>query len=697
MILKLRTILILLMATTVISLGSGLSIWSLWASTSAAREAGISSASQQAVSGVVAIETVLGERESMILGIANMIRQGAPENDAFAMFEKFWKNYRKKFANHGALKYSNESGAGIICHRESAQEIVTARSDGTFNARNIETGENRTVTDMRQESWFQSARSSPELGYSEFHPTFCPFDRQWRRCVTIHTRVTDPNGKFIGAIGLELTMDWYGQYLKEAMERSVFPTRSFGIEKKANGSFNLIADTEEDSAELDKAAEGPSAGFINALTHGSGIFAEAVKQMPATQNDFDTRRPIHKRISSSKGTFLATYMGPFPGRPPNWMICFLMDEADLFRESRLNLYWNLAAVAAGLVFAIAATVWISVKAVQPIESVTAMAGKLERLEVEDAGHGKSSAIREVDDLRRAIGRAAVGLKSFLKYVPQELLKGYMASGQQAHTGGSLREVTVAFIDIRDYSTVSEKLEPMRLVNHLNEFLEEVCSAIANRNGTIDKFIGDSVMAFWNAPEVVERHEGEACGAMLDCIERIALASGGWKANGLPLWQPCIGIHTGEVIVGNIGSSTRLNYTIIGDAVNLASRIEGLNRVYGTRALISEATLANAGNRFLTRPIDLVAVKGKTVPVLVHELLGWKDHAPENLRALAASTTAAHALLVGRNYAEARRAYEAIISNHPDDTVARVMAKRCAEFEQLPPPADWSGVFRLKSK
>ena len=697
MILKLRTILILLMATTVVSLGTGLSFWTLWNSTSAAREAGISSASQQAVSGVIAIEYVLSERESMITSIARMLRQGASAGEAFGMFEKFWKNYRRRFANHGSLKYSDNTGCGLICHRESGQEIVTMRADGTFVARNMETGESRTVPDMRLEGWFEAARASPEIGYSELHPTLCPCDGKWRRCVTIHTPVTDASGKFIGAIGLELTMDWYTEYLKQAMHRSAFQTRSFAVEKRADGLFNLIADTEEDIAELDKSATGPSAGFIDALTHGNGIYAEAIKAMPNTQDDFDSRKPVHKRISTANRTFMVTYLSPFPGRPPNWMIGFLLDEADLFRGATQQLYLNLALVAVGLVIAIAATAWISVKAVQPIESVTAMAGKLERLEIDEAGQGKSSAIREVDDLRRAIGRAAVGLKSFLKYVPQELLKGYMASGEHAHTGGMLRNVTVVFIDIRDYSSVSEKLGPMPLVNHLNAFLEEVCSSIAARQGTIDKFIGDSVMAFWNAPEAVEGHEGEACAAMLDCIDRVARASTDWTTQGLPLWQPCIGIHTGEVIVGNIGSSARLNYTIIGDAVNLASRIEGLNRVYGTQTLISEATRANIGGDFLTRPVDLVAVKGKSFPVLVHELLGWKSKAPEKIVELAASTAAAHAHLVGRNYGQARRDYEGILSRHPDDGVAKVMAQRCAELEKSPPPADWSGVFRLKMK
>ncbi|MFM7113546.1 MAG: PDC sensor domain-containing protein, partial [Planctomycetota bacterium] len=225
MVLKLRTILILLMATTVVSLGTGLSIWSLWASTSAARDAAISSASQQAVSGVIAVEHVLGERESLISSVATMIGQGASEQEAFAIFGKFWKNFRKNFVNHGAFKYSKLSGAGVIAHRESPEEIVTRQIDGSFLAFDVKTGKTRIVPDMRQERWFQAARESKEVGYLEMRPTLCPFDGKWRRCITIHTPVIDRNGKFIGAIGLELTMDWYRQFLMEAMDRSAFPTR----------------------------------------------------------------------------------------------------------------------------------------------------------------------------------------------------------------------------------------------------------------------------------------------------------------------------------------------------------------------------------------------------------------------------------------------------------------------------------------
>lgn len=697
MLLKLRTILILLMAALVIGLGTTLSMWSLWSSTSAARDAGLASASEQAVAGVMAIEHVLGEREAMISSIAEMIRQGASENDAFDMFERFWLNYKKKFQNHGSLKYAKESGGGIICHRESAREVVTRGETGKYTAKNTETGQTRPVSDMRLEPWYVSARDSAGQGYTELHPTHCPFDGQWRRCVTIYQKVIDSQGRFSGAIGVELTMDWYADYLNQAMNRSVFASRSFAVERKKDGTFNLIADTAENSARLDNSAAGPSAGFIDAMTHGNGILSEAVRAMPDSLSDFNALKPIHKSISTKSGPYLATYLGPFPGRPPDWMICFLINEDDLFRPARKHLYTHLATVALGLVAAIALAAWISVKAVQPIESVTAMAGKLERLEVEDAGHGETSAIREVDDLSRAISRATVGLRSFLKYVPQELLKGYMASGQHAQTGGVLREVTVAFIDIKDYSSVSEKLGPMELVTHLNRFLEEVCGAVSGRRGTVDKFIGDAVMAFWNAPEEIEGHAREACGAMADCLSRIESVSPEWKALGLPVWEPRIGIHTGEVIVGNIGSNSRLNYTIIGDAVNLASRLEALNRTYGTAALMTEATRALAGSQFLTRPVDLVAVKGKSVPVLVHELMGRTDSASPSLKQLAVATAEAHSKLAAREYGAARGAYAAILASHPEDTLSRVMAERCAELEANPPRAEWSGVFRLNTK
>ncbi|MBM4095544.1 MAG: hypothetical protein FJ261_02070 [Planctomycetes bacterium] len=275
MILKFRTILILLMATTVVSLGTGLSIWSLWTSTSAARDAAISSASQQAVSGVIAVEHVIGVRESLISSVATMIGHGGPEQEAVDNLIKYWKNFRlsKNFVNHGAFKYSKLSGAGVIAHRESPEEIVTRQIDGSFLALDVRTGKTRIVPDMRQEPWFQAARESKEVGYLDMRPTLCPFDGKWRRCITIHTPVIDRNGKFIGAIGLELTMDWYRQFLMEAMDRSAFPTRSFGVEKKADGTLNLIADTEEETDKLDMFAEGQSEGFVDALTYGDGIFS----------------------------------------------------------------------------------------------------------------------------------------------------------------------------------------------------------------------------------------------------------------------------------------------------------------------------------------------------------------------------------------------------------------------------------------
>ena len=196
-------------------------------------------------------------------------------------------------------------------------------------------------------------------------------------------------------------------------------------------------------------------------------------------------------------------------------------------------------------------------------------------------------------------------------------------------------------------------QPTEVVEMLNEYFSLVTVPILEQGGNVNKYIGDAVMSFWNAPIRVPGHARQAFSAALVGRKALDTANAQWKAAGLPVFVTRMGINTGEVIVGNIGSSVRLNYTIIGDAVNLASRIEGLNRVYGTQTLISEATRANIGGDFLTRPVDLVAVKGKSFPVLVHELLGWKSKAPEKLVELAASTSAAHALLVGRNYGQAR--------------------------------------------
>ena len=205
------------------------------------------------------------------------------------------------------------------------------------------------------------------------------------------------------------------------------------------------------------------------------------------------------------------------------------------------------------------------------------------------------------------------------------------------------------------------------------------------------------MSFWNAPIRVPGHARQAFSAALVGRKALDTANARWKAAGLPVFVTRMGIHTGEVIVGNIGSSVRLNYTIIGDAVNLASRLESLNNQYGTAILVSEPARFEAGKEFLTRPVDLVAVKGKSEPVLVHELMGWRSEATPEALELARLTADAHQLYRDRRFQEALNAYAAINKKWLADTLSEIMAEKAHELSTNPPPSDWSGVFRAKTK
>lgn len=694
---KLRTYLIILMGAIVLGLGSALTLWDLRASLHTSREYAQATAAEQAVVGVMAIEHILDDRKGFIKTISELLKNGTKETVAFDIFDHFWASYKRKFPHNGALKYATPSGSGFICHRDTNREIVEPGPGGAFTAANAETGERRQVPDMRLEPWYRDAAASNRGGVTELHPIFCPVDGKWRRGVTIFEPVTRKDGVLLGVLGFELSLDWYAEFARKALNRSVYDDRVILLEKRRDGTFNLIADTEIEPDTHDTMASDPPGGIIDALNHKDPVVAAATLALKNSSADFEATSPIHRTIRAAGTNRLATYLGPFPGNPPDWMACFLVNESELIHPALRQLGGHLATVATGLALAIAVAAWFSVRMVRPIEGVTKMAGRLERLEIEEPRPGSPTTILEVDDLRRAINKAMAGLASFIKYIPHELIREYMAGRRQARPGGTLREITISFIDIKGYSSVSENFDPAVLVAHLNRFLEEACESITTHKGTVDKFIGDSVMAFWNAPEDVAGHPGAACDAMLDCLERMDKAAAKWVAAGLPAWEPRIGVHTGEVIVGNIGSNARLNYTIIGDAVNLASRVEGLTRAYGARVLITEATRSKAGGRFLTRPVDMVAVKGKLEPVLLHELMAWACKASPTLRNLAMATGRAHAMLSARDFGAARRAYAAILDDHPADTLSKIMAARCEELEKSPPPPEWSGIFRHKAK
>ncbi|MEN9675227.1 MAG: hypothetical protein RIS76_1123, partial [Verrucomicrobiota bacterium] len=240
---------------------------------------------------------------------------------------------------------------------------------------------------------------------------------------------------------------------------------------------------------------------------------------------------------------------------------------------------------------------------------------------------------------------------------------------EARLGGHSAHLTLLFTDIVDFTHVAESADPQVLVEQLGEYLAVVSGLIHEHHGIVDKYIGDGVMAFWGAPRPDPAQAVHAARAALEIQGKLDTLNVAWAAAGRPMFHTRIGLNSGEVVVGNIGSEDRLNYTAIGDPVNLASRLESLNRYYGTRILLSDATRMAAGDVLLTRPVARVSVKGSQRGIVVYELLGLTADADETaMRRVEMSEAAFESLDAGRT-AEAAARYGALLSEFPGDGVA----------------------------
>jgi adenylate cyclase len=241
------------------------------------------------------------------------------------------------------------------------------------------------------------------------------------------------------------------------------------------------------------------------------------------------------------------------------------------------------------------------------------------------------------------------------------------------------------------------MTPEGLVKFLNEYLTAMTDVVFKHDGLLDKYIGDAVMAVWGAPLDQPDHARRACLTALDMLEELHRLQKKWSAEGLPGLNIGIGVNAGPMVVGNMGSDRRFNYTVMGDSVNTGSRLEGLNKVYGTNIIVSQHTLEQVREEFLTRELDLVRVKGKGQPVKIFELLARKAAASADQQALAGVFETFLEEYRKRNWEKAREILRSLLERFPHDGPAKLYLERCATLSQNPPPADWDGVYTFTTK
>ncbi len=283
--------------------------------------------------------------------------------------------------------------------------------------------------------------------------------------------------------------------------------------------------------------------------------------------------------------------------------------------------------------------------------------------------------------------------AFEHYVNKEVVEQIIKDPHMLELGGAKRNVTAFFSDIAGFTSISEKMEPEKLVNFLNRYLDEMTMIILDHKGTLDKYEGDAIMAFWGAPIPLESHAKNTCLAAIENQKKLVIFREECEKEGLPPINVRIGINSGEVIAGNMGSENRFDYTIMGDNVNLASRLEGINKQYGTEIIISENTYKQVKDDFVCRELDQIRVKGKEQPVRIYELIGNKDEVKSNIQKTIKSFEEALKFYRQKNFTEAMKQFAAL----SDDPPSEAFAKRCGEFIQNPPPEGWDGVYTFTEK
>ena len=381
---------------------------------------------------------------------------------------------------------------------------------------------------------------------------------------------------------------------------------------------------------------------------------------------------------------------------PDWTtVVALPAEALLgpIRESN-----RIAAIIATIVALLSTLtgVLLANRFVRPLARIAADLDAIGTLRIPDQFKAERSVIREIDHMIGARNRMGGGLRSFAKYVPADLVRELMSNGREATLGGTTKPLTVYFSDIAGFTSISEKLTPEELVNALADYLGEMSDIIADEQGTVDKFIGDAIMAFWGAPQALENHALHACRAALRSQARLILLRQQMKRErGIDLYAR-IGLNSGDVLVGNIGSDKRMNYTVMGDAVNVASRLEAQCKAYNVEILIGESTKEVAGSGIITRPLDKIAVKGKEQGIVVYELVALSEDATAEQVQLSSQASIGFELYLAGQFKEAEETFLEILKTNAHDRPTQILLERCQK-NIITPPGYWDGIVRLTKK
>lgn len=513
-----------------------------------------------------------------------------------------------------------------------------------------------TPYDPRKRRWYQVTQANGALTISD--PEFfaalslvgftiaAPFD--WE-------------GSTAGVVAIDLTLDGLSRYLAD---RTVSPG-SIAFVLDAHG--NIIANS------LERIEFQDNNGRLR-LPHVTD-WADPVAGVAYSQRNRAQSVGQTYFLTHADREYAASLQPISTAQEKAWQV-FVVVPMDDFNASIKDHNLRMLMIGIAVTVLQVVAIWfLARRMATPLEELATCVQSIRELKREPLTGLPQSQIREIAMLTKAVEALDAAIRTFASFVPVGLVRELLQSDQEIVVGGSSRFLTVFFSDIEGFSDLSEAIPAQELLERVSEYLSIATSAVDRAGGTVDKFIGDGVMAFWGAPSITEDHALRACIAANRMCQDIDDLNHRLAQSGRKPLNVRIGIHSDAVVVGNIGSPERLNYTVLGDGVNVAARLETLNKRFGTRVCISHAVYREAGDALCVRPIGEVQVKGRRSRIVIYELMGIFEHGSdlepsEPVLELSQLSWKAYEALRAGDSESARDLYESILQAYPDDTVAR---------------------------
>ena len=514
--------------------------------------------------------------------------------------------------------------------------------------------------------WYLGVKQLKADGYLLDVYKFFDFDKPG---ITVAYPIKDKDGKFVGVAAADLFIEELNTFL----QKNQLSKNSISFIVSHNGE--LIADSKP---ETDLSAK------MNGKIELTPIVSLKIPQIVAAYQYFKQTQKKQFVYKSQGKTYIANFSIFSYGDTEQWLIGSVAPITDFIGPMQAQIRDTLLFSLLALILGIILIVYVAQKFTKPIAQLAKETHKIKHFHLDEPIHLQTY-ITEIIMMLDAINSMRTGLKSFSKYVPKDLVRQLIQTGEVAKLKTRRRDITLLFTDITGFSAIAEAMPTKELVQSLSKYLTTIADVIRKYNGTIDKYIGDAVMAFWGAPYPDKDHVSNGCKAALLCLKKIKALNTKWQKQNKPVFVTRMSLHTGKTLVGNLGSVDRINYTAVGDNVNLAARLEVLNKSLNTSIIVSEEVCLAVKKDFYLRPLLIVTVRGKHKSNMIYELVALKTIKTADDKKISATqkqikwcdlSLEAFAAFKQEDWHLAVELYQNICDHFSDDVVAKWYVGQC---------------------